>query len=67
MVETKNQVETCCNPELHNEHLCYIISQGMHLTDQQAYNALTAEPKFRCCHCDRTAHGAANLCVPTEL
>lgn len=67
MVETATQTHTCSNPELHSEHLCYVISQGMHLTDREAYAALVAEPRYICRHCERIARSGANLCVPTEL
>jgi len=59
--------EIDCNSELHGEHLCYIISQGFNLTDEQNYRALVEKPAFRCGHCGRTAKSAGNLCVPDEL
>jgi hypothetical protein len=49
------------------EHLCYIVSQGFHLTDAQNYSALIAKPKFHCNHCGRQAASTRNLCVPIEL
>jgi len=58
---------TDCDSELHGEHLCYIISQGFHLTDEQDYQALVEQPAFRCDHCRRTAKSAGNLCVPVGL
>jgi len=51
----------------HEEHLCYIISQGFHLSDGQSYLALIAGPKFRCSHCGRQATSYRNLCIPVEL
>jgi hypothetical protein len=66
-METR-QLDTCCrNTELHTEHLCYIVSQGFHLTDEEAYRALVENPKFKCNHCGRTASGDKNLCVPAKL
>jgi hypothetical protein len=56
-----------CSADAHTEHLCYIMSQGFHLTDKQEYRALVEEPKYRCDHCRRTAKSAANLCVPVPL
>ena len=67
MVETETQTQACCNTEHHSEHLCYLISQGMHLSDREAYAALVAEPRYICRHCERIAHSGTNLCVPTEL
>ena len=62
-----SQRETDCNSELHGEHLCYIISQGFNLTDEQGYQALVEQPAFRCGHCGRTAKSGGNLCVPDGL
>jgi hypothetical protein len=50
-----------------DEHLCYIVSQGFHLTDEQSYFALVTDPKFRCSHCGKRATHNSNLCVPMEL
>jgi len=51
----------------HDEHLCYMISQGFHLADQGGFRALIDEPRFECRHCRRTARNAENLCIPVEL
>jgi len=56
-----------CSTDTHTEHLCYMMSQGFHLTNEQEYTALIKEPKFRCKHCGRTAKSDANLCVPVPL
>ena len=44
-----------CKSESHNKHLCYIISQGFHLSDTEEYDALVKNPKFKCRHCGRIA------------
>lgn len=67
MTDGRNQLERRCDPERHDEHLCYIVALGFHLTDEQEYIALTEGPRFRCDHCGRTARNEANLCVPAEL
>jgi hypothetical protein len=67
MDDKASDLGTDCNSELHSEHLCYIISQGFNLTDEQGYQALVEKPAFRCGHCGRTAKSAGNLCVPVEL
>jgi hypothetical protein len=59
--------QTPNNCEAHEDHLCYIISQGFHLTDEQNYLALIANPKFCCIHCGRQAASNRNLCVPMKL
>ena len=49
------------------DHLCYIVSQGFNITDEQSYLSLISNPKYRCGHCDRQATSDRNLCVPKEL
>lgn len=61
------QLKNDCGSELHHEHLCYIISQGFNLTDEQGYRTLVEDPAFRCNHCGRMAKSGANLCVPAKL
>jgi len=63
----KNKVQHCCDSELHTEHLCYLLSQGFHLENAEAYLALVQNPHFRCSHCGRTAGARRNLCLPTPL
>ena len=60
-------VEKQSNSGSPEEHLCYIVSQGFHLTDEQSYPALIMDPKFRCGHCGMQAASDRNLCVPMEL
>ena len=67
MADTKTQLDAACDAELHSEHLCYIISQGLHFDDAREYQALVQEPRFRCGHCGRTAGNRDNLCVPTDM
>jgi hypothetical protein len=67
MAANKVQHEVANDAEFHSEHLCYIISQGLHLSDRPAYEGLVAEPRFRCSHCGRTAGKRRNLCVPVDL
>jgi|GEM_PF-266296 len=56
-----------CDGESHGRHLCYLVSQGLNLSDEQEYKALIVDPKFRCGHCGRQANGNQSLCVPVEL
>ncbi|MFC1633310.1 hypothetical protein ACFL5Z_00600 [Planctomycetota bacterium] len=60
-------LEAQSSNELSEEHLCYIVSQGFHITDEQSYLELIAEPRFSCNHCGRQAADDKNLCVPMEL
>ena len=67
MPDTKTSSEIACDSELHGEHLCYVISQGLHIAEEKAYLALIESPQFRCGHCGRLAKNAKNLCVPGDL
>ncbi len=52
---------------LHTEHLCYMVSQGFHISDEAEYKALVEEPRYRCKRCGRVAGSDASLCVPVPL
>jgi len=67
MTENYSEHNRSCRSEHHDRHLCYIVSQGFHLTDPQRYKTLVAQPRFKCGHCGRPAHLAENLCEPQEL
>jgi len=67
MLQETLKSNSICDSELHNEHLCYIRSQGFHLTNEQEYNTLVEDVKYMCNHCYRTARNADNLCVPVLL
>jgi len=51
----------------HSDHLCYLISQGFNLSDEQEFKMLIEDAKYRCNHCGRHAKSNANLCVPAPL
>ena len=61
------QVDSKCQSELHYQHLCYLMSQGFHLSDKQEYKALIDSPNFQCGHCSRKANSNENLCMPVNL
>ena len=67
MLQDAMTINSTCDSELHNEHLCYIISQGFHLTNEQEYESLVEDAKFTCERCHRAAKSADNLCVPVSL
>lgn len=67
MEKENTQHNTQCQSEFHEEHLCYIISQGFHLTDKKKYETLTGNPQFKCQHFGRKAGSERNLCEPVEL
>jgi len=39
MAKEDLELNSGCQTELHDQHLCYIISQGFHLSDKQEYKA----------------------------
>jgi len=65
-VELK-EPKTECSTGNHSEHLCYLISQGFHLSDEQEFRALIEDSEYRCDHCGRHAKSDSNLCVPMHL
>jgi hypothetical protein len=56
----------CCTGD-HSEHLCYLMSQGFHLSDEQEFKMLIEDAQYRCDRCGRYAKSDANLCVPMHL
>ena len=67
MQQENIQHNTDCESEDHDNHLCYLISQGFHLSDTKAFKALISEPNFQCQHCSRKANSNKNLCVPVSI
>ncbi len=67
MLQQTKRINSTCDSELHKEHLCYIISQGFHLTDEQEYQAIVEDAKYMCDRCHRTANSDTNLCIPVPL
>ena len=67
MLSEKTEHNLECKSESHSEHLCYIISQGLHLSNEQEFKALTENPRFQCHHCNRIARSDKNLCRPVDL
>jgi len=58
---------TECESESHDKHLCYIVSQGLHLSEPEEYKQLVDNAEFKCRHCGRLAKSGDNLCVPEKL
>jgi len=67
MATIDTQRNTECHNGAHTEHLCYIMSQGFHLSDEEGFRALVDNPAYRCRHCGRTTKNGENLCVPAPL
>jgi hypothetical protein len=67
MMKLKAQNNLECGSKSHGEHLCYLISQGFHLSNEQEFRALTENPRFACHRCYKIAKSEKNLCVPFDL
>ncbi len=67
MAEEKITHNTECKSESHSKHLCYIVSQGFHLSNVEEYKALVKDAEFECRHCGRLAKNADSLCEPIRL
>jgi len=61
------QLDMECCTGIHTEHLCYMVSQGFDVSDEQEYKALVENAEYKCWHCGRVAGSNANLCVPVPL
>jgi hypothetical protein len=66
MTKEKTAHNLECKSDLHSEHLCYIVSQGFHLTDAEEYKSIVKDSKFKCRRCKRTAKSMNNLCDPEK-
>ncbi len=67
MALTNPQLDLECCKGVHTEHLCYMVSQGFHVSDEQEYKALAENARYKCHRCGRVAAGDNNLCVPVPL
>jgi hypothetical protein len=67
MSKRKTQSGREYRSDFHDQHLCYLVSQGFHLSDKREFQALIHKPKFQCRHCKQIANHAKNLCMPIEL
>jgi len=67
MLKEQTSHATECRSEDHDKHLCYLTSQGFHLSDADEFKTLINRPKFSCQRCGRHANSNANLCLPEEL
>ncbi len=67
MDTTTPQLDLECCTGIHTEHLCYMVSQGFHVSDEQEYNALVENAEFKCRRCGRVARNGGNLCMPVRM
>ena len=57
----------CKHSTHHNEHLCYLLCEGFHLSNKEEYKDLVQNAKYFCQSCGRTAESADYLCDPIPL
>ena len=67
MTEEKIQHNPNCKSDLFAEHLCYIVSQGIHINEPEKFEDMVANPEFKCQHCGRVAKSESNLCEPVKM
>ena len=56
-----------CKSDEHTKHLCYFVSYGYHVDNEEEYKDLVDEPRYKCHFCGRTAHLEGSLCSPMKL
>lgn len=67
MTEEKRQHNSNCNSDSFTEHLCYIVSQNLHISEPKKFENIVINPKFKCQICGRVANGESNLCEPVKI
>ena len=56
-----------CPSDVHNGHLCFLMSEGFHYNSKDAYKEMVQDAQYRCQNCGRTAKSEKNLCDPVPL
>lgn len=67
MAEKNIRRNSGCESDSHDQHLCYMMSQGFHLSEPEEYQALVSQAAFKCGKCVRVAKNGKNLCKPVRL
>jgi hypothetical protein len=67
MAEEKASHNESCESDLHNDHLCFLMCEGFHFKEKEAYKAMVQNAQYRCQNCGRTAESESNLCAPIAL
>ncbi|TFG59919.1 MAG: hypothetical protein E4H36_12945 [Spirochaetales bacterium] len=53
--------------EHHENHLCYLVEQGLLKNKPEEYTALVKSGGYMCKGCGRIAKSADSLCAPQKL
>jgi len=56
-----------CKSDKHIKHLCYVVSDGYHVNNEEGYKNLVKEPRYKCHLCGLTANIGESLCGPAKL
>jgi hypothetical protein len=67
MAEERMAHNEKCGSDGHNEHLCFLMYEGFHLKNKEAYKQMVQDAQYRCQNCGRTAKSEENLCAPIAL
>ena len=67
MAEKNREHNLECTEKKHKEHLCFLMSEGWHLTHPKGYKEIVKGAEYRCRYCDRTAKNKYNFCEPVKL
>ncbi len=60
-------MDSCQSKKQHSDHLCKLITQGMHQRNPEEYRGLVSDPQFVCKNCGRVANQKTRLCNPVAL
>ena len=67
MAEENMTHNESCATEAHSGHLCFLMCEGIHYNNKQAYKEMVQDAQYRCQNCGRTAKSEKNLCEPISL
>ncbi len=67
MVEKFPKDNAKCKSDEHTRHLCYFVSFGHHVNNEEDYKSLVENPKYKCYFCGRPACCAESLCKPMKF
>ena len=67
MTDKKIPHNQACTTDIHEQHLCFLMYEGVHYEHPEQYKALVQDAQYRCQQCGRTAKDAKNLCMPVAL
>ena len=67
MTNTKIKDNQISTHNANDNQLCFLMYEGMHYRQREAYRQLVQDAQHRCQQCGRTAKSDQNLCTPVAL